>query len=186
MLYSFSQSLWYISQITMLCSLVFFLISQWHCTVICWQTNSKSVTVSSNQYPTWCVCFYCWNVYTLSAVLCIFIHRSHSLHLKTPTDRVHCYINNPTKHFVYFVFEQGHKDLSLWWHWYVHWHWLLRGILSKLRAFDGKPLCGAVWMNSFVKCTFWFCKSYGWFEKCTKVTEKLEYYIGKGYEKKIF
>ncbi len=62
---------------------------------------------------------------------------------------------------LHLVCEQWHKDFSFWWHWYVHWHkyLLLRDelkILSKLQAFAGNPLCGAVCTNCFEKCTYFF------------------------------
>jgi len=66
-----------------------------------------------------------------------------------------------TKHFAYLVCELWHKDLSFWWHWYVHWHkyWVLRDelrVLGKVQAFADNPLCGAVCMKCFEKCTYWF------------------------------
>ncbi len=69
---------------------------------------------------------------------------------------LHCYIDNMTKHFDYLVCKQWHKDFSFWWHWYVHKYLLLRDelkILSKLQAFAGNPLCGAVCTNCFEKCS---------------------------------
>ncbi len=83
----------------------------------------------------------------------------HSLHQVTLTEST--VILNMTKRFEDQVCEHWHKDFSFWCHWYVHWHkyLLLRDelkILSKLQAFAGNPLCGAVCTDSFEKCTYYF------------------------------
>ena len=108
-----------------------------------------------------CVTLYCWNVwipYRKSAALCIFNHRhqkcSHSVHQKIPKEYnvILTSLSILTKLSIF---------LRFWWHWHVHWHkgLLLRNgldILSKLQAFAGHPLCGAVCNNCFEKSTYWF------------------------------
>ncbi len=103
--------------------------------------------------------------YRKSAALSIFnnCHQnlSHSFHQNILTENTD--ILTMTEHFHYLVCKQWHKDLSFWWHWHVHWHkdLLVRdelSILSKLRAFAGNPLCGAVCANCFEKCAYRFTK----------------------------
>ncbi len=79
----------------------------------------------------------------------------HSLRQVTLTEST-VILTTWLKHFAFLVCEQWHKDLSFWWHWYVHWnkYLLLRDelkILSKLQAF---ALCGAFCMKCFEKCTY--------------------------------
>lgn len=77
------------------------------------------------------------------------------IYIRTPSI-AHYYIANMANQF---VTTQWHKDLTLWWHYYIHWHRTLvlrdeQRILNQKLDFGDDLWCFAIFIYCFEKCTY--------------------------------